>query len=77
MALETRSIAVCICREGEPIYSETSTLVSIRDDGGGEFVEVVQEGSGVSIDPDEWPAIRAAIDAMILACRSESGEDLW
>lgn len=75
MALETRYIAAVVCREGEPIYSERSTTVSIRDDGGGEFVEVLQESGRISIDVDEWPAIKAAIDAMILACRSESWGD--
>lgn len=75
MSFEARSIAVAICREGEPIYSETATLVSIRDDGGGEFVEVFQESGRISIDPDEWPEIKSAIDAMILGCRSESGSD--
>ena len=75
MAFESRSISVCICREGEPIYSETATLVSIRDDGGGEFVEVSQESGRISMDIDEWPAIKATIDEMIKACRSESGGD--
>ena len=75
MALETRYIAAVVCREGAPIYSERSTTVSIRDDGGGEFVEVLQESGRISLDPDEWPAMRAAIDAMVLACRSESEGD--
>lgn len=75
MPFEARPIAVAICREGEPIYSETSTLVSIRDDGGGEFVEVLQGSGRISIDVDEWPEIKSAIDAMILGCRSESGGD--
>ena len=75
MAIETRYIAAVVCREGEPIYSEQSTTVSIRDDGGGEFVEVSQESGRISLDPDEWPAMRAAIDAMVYACRSESGGD--
>lgn len=75
MALESRPISVVICRDGEPIYSETATLVSIRDDGGGEFVEVFQESGRISIDVDEWPEIKSAIDAMILGCRSESGSD--
>lgn len=75
MAFEARFISAAICREGEPIYSETSTLVSIRDDGGGEFVEVSQGSGRISMDVDEWPAIKAAIDAMILSCRSESGGD--
>lgn len=75
MAFEARSIAVSVCRAGEPIYSEKATLVSIRDDGGGEFVEVSQDSGRISMDVDEWPAIKAAIDAMILACRSESGGD--
>ena len=75
MALEKRYIAAVVCREGEPIYSERSTTVSIRDDGGGEFVEVLQESGRISMDVEEWPALKAAIDAMILACRSESGGD--
>lgn len=69
MAFETRFISAAICREGEPIYSEMTTLVSIRDDGDGEFVEVSQESGRISIDVDEWPEIKAAIDAMILGCR--------
>ena len=51
---------------------EMATTVSIDDEGGGEYVKAEQTNTGaILINPDEWPAIREAIDRMISECRSE------
>jgi hypothetical protein len=53
------------------ILSELTTTVSIDDEGGGECVKAEQTNTGsILINPDEWPAIREAIDRMISECRS-------
>lgn len=44
---------------------ESETEVEIVDEGAGEFLLVSQpmdDGAGIRIDGDEWPAIRDAID---------------
>lgn len=60
---------------GEPTFSEMATVVSIDDESGGEFVVVKQSGrvdlSKIAINPDEWPALRKAIDTAIKQCRQE------
>lgn len=51
---------------------ETETHVEIADEGGGEFVvvsQVADEPQKISFAPEEWPAIRAAINRMIKNCR--------
>lgn len=58
--------------ENDTILSEMATRVSIDDEGGGEFVKAEQTNTGsILINPDEWPAIREAIDRMVSECRSE------
>lgn len=51
------------------IYSELATTIELADEGAGCFLKVSQskaEGLGVlSIDIEEWPAIRAGIDNMM------------
>ena len=73
MTHETLTGTLIVVRSGEPIYSESATKVSIDDGGAGLFVRVTQSGKAdakgiVTIDPDEWPALREAIDRMIAAC---------
>lgn len=54
-----------------------ATRVDIVDEAGGEFVKVSQnlgrtDGDGaIFVSPDEWPALRQAIDRMVVECRSE------
>jgi hypothetical protein len=52
--------------------SEMATTVSVDDEGSGEYVKAEQTNTGaILINPDEWPAIKEAIDRMISECRSE------
>lgn len=69
---ETRTIAVIVAPPRETIFSESATTVNIEDDAAGEFVVVSQNLDGydkIAITPEEWPAIRAAIDALVADCR--------
>ena len=66
----------CLVPEGEPIFSEMATTVEIVDEAGGEFLEVRQQCGKmtkadlmISINPEEWPMLRAAIDVMVAKCR--------
>ena len=73
---EIRIVAVLVVPEGSPLYSDMATRIEIVDESGGEYVEVSQSKDSadlgkVSIDPDEWPALREAIDRMIKECREE------
>ena len=73
--MEARVLSVVVAPEGEAIFSESATVVRIEDEGGGEYVVVSQEsvpGRGnVAINPEEWPALRDAIDRMVKECRDE------
>lgn len=75
MELEERVLCVAVLPKGKEIYDEMCTLVTIVDESGGEFVEVSQTGRGdlgkIAINPEEWPAIRSAIDRRISECREE------
>lgn len=61
--------------EGEPIFSEMATHISIEDEACGEYVRVTQYGAKakceININPEEWPILRDAIDSMIAECRKE------
>jgi len=58
------------------ILSEMTTRVSVDDEGGGEYVKAEQTNTGaILINPDEWPAIREAIDLMVGECEQAGGGD--
>lgn len=56
------------------MYDETATIVSIEDEGGGEFVTIQQDVDGqeestLRIAPEDWPAIRKVVDEMMKQCK--------
>lgn len=72
---ETLVSAITVRPKGEDIHGDFTTIVSLDDEGGGAFVVVDQpkgDGGRISITPEEWPALRTAIDTMIKAAL-ESG----
>lgn len=62
---------------GEPLFSEKCMSVSIEDESGGEFLAIEQHGGPeqnagkISIDPEEWPALRQAIEQLLAECGPE------
>ena len=67
--METRITQLTVVPDGQPIYSEEATEITLTDEAGGEFVCVRQTGPRgesveVRINPDEWPYIRDAIDQL-------------
>lgn len=73
---ETRTTKIVVLPKGEPIFSESATSIEIVDDAAGEFLKLDQSrgdplyANSFLIEPHEWPALRAEIDAMIKTCRS-------
>lgn len=74
-AFEVRTMSVVVIPVGEEIYSEQATVVSIDDEGGGEFVCVKQPGMSnqteLRLDVGDWPVVRQAIDDMVKQCRDK------
>lgn len=72
-----RYTRLTVLPEGEPIFSEMATHISIEDDASGEYVRLTQynettgKGGHIDINPEEWPAIRDAINIMVVVCRKE------
>ena len=67
-----RAIKWTVVREKELPVDILATDIEIVGEGAGEFVEVKQhteESGKVQIDPEEWPAIREAIDCAVKLCR--------
>ena len=48
----------------DPLFSETSTIISIDDAGSGPFLVVKQDDKQIGIRREEWNAIRSGIDRM-------------
>lgn len=71
----TRTTKLTINLTSDPkIFAENATHVEIDDEAAGEFVTVKQDRDGleageIAIEPEEWPALRAAIDQMVKECR--------
>jgi len=61
---ECRATQFTVARKGDQIYSESATRIDIDDEGAGEFIALVRDGMRITIDPEEWPVIRDAIDTL-------------
>lgn len=72
--METRTLKIALVPEGKPIFDESVTTIEIQDDAAGEYVEIqrinddVKPGA-IKIGPEEWPALRDAIQRMLDECR--------
>ncbi len=80
MHYDTFVKALIVVPAGEPIYSEQATTVSIDDEAVGPFVVVEQSGNSekvdrISIDPTEWPALKAAIETLMAVCHEIGKKD--
>ena len=77
MTYEKRVVAVVVNQTGAELFSETATRIEITDEAAGEFVKISQEGGHtdyqkcLTVDPDERPTLRDAIEEMINLCRKE------
>jgi hypothetical protein len=68
--IETRTLALIVLPKGVPIFNERAIRIEIEDEAGGEFVILRQDDGGkISVEPSEWPVLRAAIDRMVAECR--------
>ncbi|HUH57071.1 MAG TPA: hypothetical protein VL020_00960 [Pseudomonadales bacterium] len=71
--MKTRITQLSVAPEGADLYDDRSTIIEIVDEGGGEFIAIMQphmpSGCETRINTDEWPAIRAAVNKMIKECK--------
>ena len=68
---------LAVLPEGDPLFSERCTEITIDDESGGEFVLLRQsgafrEGNEIAINPEEWPKLRDAIDGMVAQCKESA-----
>lgn len=64
-----RPLSIIILPEGENIFCETATTITIADDSAGKFLKISQcndeiEKGEISVEIEEWPTIRDGIDFM-------------
>lgn len=54
----------------QSVLSEQATVISITDEGAGEYLVVSQHSGGsISIVGDEWPLLRDVIEKMLKECQ--------
>ncbi len=72
MNYEKRVTQITVAPENEPIFSEQATQITIDDESGGEYLKINQhhERNEFLLTPEEWPAIKEAIEEMLAICRS-------
>ena len=68
--MKTRITQLTVAPDGADLNDDRSTHIEIDDEGGGEFIKVTQYScaTGIKIDVNEWPVIRAAIDRLFEEC---------
>lgn len=70
--MQARVTQITIVPEGEPIFSERGYSVKIEDNAAGEFIEVQDHSDDkgrIAINPEDWPALRRAINRMVKNCK--------
>lgn len=67
MKLNHRVISMEVAPEGENFLHERAFTISLRDEGGGEYVEIEQIGGKLSVEVEEWDALASAVKEMV--CR--------
>ena len=79
---EMRTVSVMVVPKGEAIFSERATIISIADEGAGEFLKITQQSDHsnageqeISIEPEEWPHIKKAVEMMIGQIESGKSDD--
>lgn len=60
-----RSVITTITVTSTHVHSDQAYRVTLADDGAGCYVRVETGEQEIGIDPDEWPALRRAIDRMV------------
>lgn len=71
---EVRVIKLAVGPKGEPIFSEKVHTVEIADEAAGEFLILrsnldSDQCGAVSFDPEEWKAMREAVNLLAKCCR--------
>jgi hypothetical protein len=68
----TRTTQITVLPQGDPIFSEMATHISIEDEGEGEFLVVEQEQNGkIAITQEEWPELKGAIEVLLSLIRDK------
>lgn len=69
---EIRPTRLSVVPQGEPLFSERCTHLTIVNEAAGEFIEIEQQSGSteiklqtISMTPEEWPAIRKAIETLM------------
>jgi hypothetical protein len=68
--MRTVTSRITVLPEGQPIFSERATEISIMDEAAGPFIEMRQfaengEENILRFDVDEWPYITKAVGKLI------------
>jgi len=70
MKYETRITEMKVAKEGTPLFELGATEIRIVDEGGGEFLELVQNDDDkyveqrLRFDPKEWDAVVKAVEQL-------------
>ena len=66
-------MSVMVLPDGAPIYGDATTSINIADEGGGEYLEIVQHPDDgrqvIKLDETDWPFVRECIDNMFAQIR--------
>ena len=69
--MKPRITRLTIVNEGEPLFSQYGYTIEIEDEAAGEYIQVTdhQENNKITFNPEDWPAIRSAINKMVKRCQ--------
>jgi hypothetical protein len=72
MKYTSRITQITVLPVGEPIFSESATVITIEDDAAGAYVRITQQHSSskiveqsIVIEPEEWEAVKDGVNQML------------
>ena len=80
MTYDTIVTALTVLPQGKPIFAEGVTTVRLDDEAAGLFVVIEQHpddgpAQKISMDAEEWPHIRQAIESMVQTCHERNAQE--
>jgi hypothetical protein len=77
MKYNKRLTQITVVPEGNPIFSELATVITIEDDAAGEYISISQHADEstdqtIKVEPEEWQAIKEAVDRLFFEISAHS-----
>lgn len=71
-----RTLSTIVCRKSEGILDECGIIISVENEGDGDFISLAPAcQEKLTFNPEEWPILKKAIDSLLTEVAAYAEED--